>query len=111
MRDTGARATCISPQAGLGGSWLGQVPAAYLLLRCWERSLRSVYVGVAAGYGLLCILLSVALACLDWEAVSAEAQARARPTAGSGMPPVHVQEERADAQAAGGDDATTVRCE
>ena len=78
--------------AGLGGSWLGQVPVAFLLLKCWEKSLRSVYLGVAAGYGLLCVLLALSLACLDWEAVSAEAQARARPSGGS-VPPVHVQEE------------------
>ena len=67
--------------AGLAGSWIGQVPTVYALLAYWRRDLHAVYIGVATGYALLCALLLAALACLDWKAVSAEAQARAQPTA------------------------------
>jgi Na+-driven multidrug efflux pump len=64
---------------GLAGSWLGQVPAVFLLLRFWRKALSAVYLGVSVGYGLLCILLATTLCRLDWEAVAAEAAARAQP--------------------------------
>lgn len=71
---------------GLAGSWLGQVPAVFLLLRLWQRTLSAVYLGVSFGYGLLCVLLATTLCRLDWEAVAAEAAARARPAAQPAMP-------------------------
>ena len=76
---------------GLAGSWAGQVPAVYLLLRCWRRSLPAVYVGVSVGYALLCVLLAFALGALNWDAVAAEAAERARPAQ---QPPAgHVQQQ------------------
>ena len=71
---------------GLAGSWLGQVPVVFLLLRLWQRTLSAVYLGVSFGYGLLCVLLATTLCRLDWEAVAAEAAVRARPAAQPAMP-------------------------
>ena len=59
--------------------WHEQVPSVFLLLHFWQRTLSAVYLGVAAGYGLLCMLLTSALASLDWDCLAAEAAERARP--------------------------------
>ena len=62
---------------GVLGSWAGQVPAVALLLDCWQQSLSAVYIGVALGYALVCLLLAASLLRLDWAQVSREAQQRA----------------------------------
>jgi hypothetical protein len=62
---------------GLVGSWAGQVPAVALLVAFWQRSLSAVFLGVALGYGLLCMLLAVAILRADWSALACEAAERA----------------------------------
>ena len=90
LMTTGRTRTVLA--VGLVGSWVGQVPAVYLLLRCWRRSLSAVFMGVSVGYALLCALLGCALASLNWESIADEAAERARP-AGPRMPAVqHVQQ-------------------
>ena len=78
---------------GLAGSWVGQVPAVFLLIRLWQRTLLAVYLGVSFGYGLLCVLLATTLCRLDWEGVAAEAAARARPAAQPAMPAAEIVEQ------------------
>merc|ERR1719152_427804 len=62
---------------GVIGSWCGQVPIVALLVSFWQRSLCAVYLGVSAGYLLLCALLSLSLLRLDWDLLAREAEARA----------------------------------
>jgi len=62
---------------GLIGSWLGQVPGAYLCTKYWRSDLVGLYTGSAIGYGLLAVLLSVACLFFDWEQLASDARRRA----------------------------------
>ncbi|CAK9017990.1 unnamed protein product [Durusdinium trenchii] len=66
--------------AGLAGSWLGQVPGVILCISLWRKDLYGIYTGVAAGYGLLVLLYSGIVLCLDWDKVVEEAQLRSETT-------------------------------
>ena len=61
---------------GFVGSWLGQVPLVYLAITYWERSLNSVYLGVAAGYAILCALYALLVVYTDFDTIAAQARAR-----------------------------------
>jgi len=61
---------------GFVGSWLGQVPLVFLAITYWERSLNSVYLGVAAGYAILCALYAILVARTDFDDIAAQARAR-----------------------------------
>merc|ERR1712039_442795 len=41
---------------GVIGSWVGQVPGAFLAVHYWRDDSVGLYLGSAAGYGLLCVL-------------------------------------------------------
>lgn len=62
--------------AGVVGSWLGQVPGAYIAITYWRHDFNGLYYGVAVGYGILCLLLIVIISCTDWDAVVKDAQRR-----------------------------------
>ena len=69
------RARAVLVAGGLG-SWAGQVPAVLLAVNFWQRSLKAVYAGVAAGYCLLIVLLLGIIATTDWKRQALEARAR-----------------------------------
>mmetsp|Transcript_13290 Transcript_13290/g.17226 ORF Transcript_13290/g.17226 Transcript_13290/m.17226 type:complete len:411 (+) Transcript_13290:506-1738(+) len=62
--------------AGVLGSWAGQVPLSYLAIRYWKHNLIGLYYGVAGGYVLLTVLLSLVIITTDFHAVIEEAQRR-----------------------------------
>merc|ERR1712232_704875 len=61
---------------GVVGSWVGQVPGAFLCTRLWRYDLYGLYAGSAAGYGLLCLLLAIVCLRLDWTQLAEEARRR-----------------------------------
>jgi len=63
---------------GVVGSWVGQVPGAYLCVKYWRDDSVGLYLGSALGYGLLCVLLGGSIWRFDWDELVAEAQARVR---------------------------------
>lgn len=70
----------ISFRLGVVGSWVGQVPGAYLCSRYWRDDLIGLYAGSALGYALLCVLLGAACYTLDFQQLANEARARSAPT-------------------------------
>eukprot|EP00405_Crypthecodinium_cohnii_P047104 CAMPEP_0206568974 /NCGR_PEP_ID=MMETSP0325_2-20121206/26157_1 /ASSEMBLY_ACC=CAM_ASM_000347 /TAXON_ID=2866 /ORGANISM="Crypthecodinium cohnii, Strain Seligo" /LENGTH=478 /DNA_ID=CAMNT_0054072465 /DNA_START=183 /DNA_END=1619 /DNA_ORIENTATION=- len=66
---------------GVVGSWCGQVPGALLAVNYWRRDLSGLYLGSAAGYALLCVLLIISCTRFDWHALAAEAEARSKAAA------------------------------
>ena len=61
---------------GFGASWCVQVPAVLLFVNFWRQSLTAVFLGVATGYGLLCILLFVVVFTIDYDDVLKQAARR-----------------------------------
>lgn len=61
---------------GLVGSWMGQVPGVLVATRYWRNDAYGLYVGVAAGYLLLDILLLLVICRSDWKRYAAEARQR-----------------------------------
>ena len=61
---------------GFLASWLGQVPAVFILVKCWRRNLIAVYLGVATGYALTCVGLLLVIATTDFNAVCNQAALR-----------------------------------
>jgi len=59
------------------GSWGGQVPAVFLLLKFYSMELSSVYYGVAIGYTLLTALYLWDFAQVDWDEEADKAKALA----------------------------------
>ena len=55
---------------------VGQVPAVLLATAYWRHDAVGLYTGVAAGYGLLCALLAMVIACTDWQMYADKARAR-----------------------------------
>lgn len=72
--------TSVSFKLGVVGSWVGQVPGAYLCTRLWRADLVGLYTGSALGYALLCVLLGVACLTFDFEQLAREAEARSELT-------------------------------
>merc|ERR1719453_777965 len=66
--------------AGLVGSWVGQVPLVLICTKFWRDDLVGLYTGVALGYLLLVLLLSVAIVLIDWDQVVEEARVRSEAT-------------------------------
>jgi len=62
---------------GLAGSWLGQVPGAWLCTQYWRKDLVGLFTGVSLGYALLVVLYLAVVARLDWENLVVEARRRA----------------------------------
>jgi len=62
--------------AGAVGSWLGQVPFSLLSLNFYRNDLYGLYVGVASGYLLLCVILGIIISLTDYRTVIKEAQHR-----------------------------------
>lgn len=61
---------------GFIGSWFGQVPLVFVAITYWKRTLNAVYVGVAAGYAMLCGLYLTLVIRADFDAIAAQARAR-----------------------------------
>ena len=61
---------------GLAGSWVGQVPAVLLATTYWRHDAVGLYMGVAAGYFLLCVLLAAVIWRTDWQLFADKARAR-----------------------------------
>lgn len=61
---------------GVVGSWVGQVPGAYLCSAYWSHDLSGLFVGSALGYFLLCALLAAAISKFDWQQLVEEAISR-----------------------------------
>lgn len=61
---------------GLVGSWVGQVPAVFLLVSYWQRNLFALYTGVALGYALLCLCLLIVIITSDWDFYAQQAALR-----------------------------------
>ena len=55
---------------GLIGSWVGQVPGVFIAVNFWRRDLVGLYTGMAAGYGLLCLLFVVFISRVSWVQVT-----------------------------------------
>lgn len=64
--------------AGFAGSWLGQVPCAFLAITYWRKDVIGLYTGVSIGYGLLCALLLLVIACTGFDSAIEEARQRNR---------------------------------
>ncbi|KAJ8602361.1 hypothetical protein CTAYLR_004251 [Chrysophaeum taylorii] len=71
---------------GFVGSWLGQVPAVWLCLAFWQRSLQSVYVGVCLGYAILCALYAILVVTADFNKIADDAKARSEKLTDDGPP-------------------------
>lgn len=65
---------------GFVGSWLGQVPLVFVAITYWQRTLNAVYVGVAAGYALLCTLYVILVVRADFDTIAAQARTRSEQT-------------------------------
>jgi MATE family multidrug resistance protein len=55
--------------AGVVGAWGGQVPSVLFLTHSFENNMFWLYMGVACGYTLLCLILTSFLVCCDWDDV------------------------------------------
>lgn len=86
---------------GVVGSWVGQVPCAFLLTKYWRDDLTGLYTGSAVGYALLCVLLLFACLTFDWDELTKEAQIRSE-TRTAEARNVQAQPHAADGEAANG---------
>ncbi|KNC86572.1 hypothetical protein SARC_01295 [Sphaeroforma arctica JP610] len=62
--------------AGLIGSWLGQVPGAYIAVTYWRHDLVGLYWGATLGYAMLCALLFGIIISTNWEDVVRDSKSR-----------------------------------
>jgi len=75
---------------GVVGSWVGQVPGAFLCTRYWRDDMVGLFAGSALGYALLCVLLGAAILRFDFAELVRQAQERAltsTPAAGARCDP------------------------
>lgn len=63
---------------GVVGSWVGQVPGAFICAKFWRDDLIGIYTGASVGYALLCVLLAIANATFDWDQLARDAQSRSQ---------------------------------
>eukprot|EP00927_Polykrikos_kofoidii_P079748 TRINITY_DN76570_c0_g1_i1.p1 TRINITY_DN76570_c0_g1~~TRINITY_DN76570_c0_g1_i1.p1 ORF type:complete len:522 (-),score=64.78 TRINITY_DN76570_c0_g1_i1:93-1625(-) len=61
---------------GVVGSWLGQVPGAFVCTQFWRHDLVGLFAGAAAGYAFLCVLFAKTFLTIDWNQLSIDAKLR-----------------------------------
>eukprot|EP00927_Polykrikos_kofoidii_P036655 TRINITY_DN3093_c0_g1_i2.p1 TRINITY_DN3093_c0_g1~~TRINITY_DN3093_c0_g1_i2.p1 ORF type:complete len:513 (+),score=62.90 TRINITY_DN3093_c0_g1_i2:70-1539(+) len=62
---------------GIVGSWLGQVPGAYLCTQYWRHDLVGLSIGATVGYAITVLLFGVISTRIDWKQVAVDAGERA----------------------------------